>query len=132
MSRTILMLLVALMLAGCTNDKPRPEGFGGSIEAKAQELKRSSYSVRHFVKGNRVYVDVFVQGGNFGMPDKELAKGELYLTVSIDGGREVRYMTPAFSISGLKKGYHEINLSVQSYKQPGVIHRPYQWTVKVD
>ncbi|MBS2968848.1 hypothetical protein J9317_08765 [Metabacillus sp. KIGAM252] len=132
MARTILILMLTIFAAGCTNDKPRPKGFAGGAEAKALELRQGSYSIHHFVKGDTVYVECFVPKGNFGVPDKKLKDGELFVTVSIDGNKQKRFMTPAFSISGLKTGYHDILLNVHAYNRPDISHKPRSWTVKVD
>ncbi|MGD7008547.1 hypothetical protein [Metabacillus sp. 84] len=134
MVRTILFLLIVLFAAGCTNDKPRPEGISGitgTPAASAQELKKGSYSVHHFVKGNTVFVECFFPNGNFGKK-KDLSKGELFITVTVDGKNAQKYFTPAFSIHGLKKGYHEISLEVSAHNEPETVHSPYSWTVKVD
>ncbi|WP_243289993.1 hypothetical protein [Bacillus sp. FJAT-47783] len=120
-----------VLLAGCTNDKPTPEGVTHdtvpTIEVlNMQELSHStdqSMSVRHHVRGNRVYVECYVSHFTF-------SEGNGYLQLSIDGNKIKRLRTAAFVIKDLSKGKHQIKVElVKNDHSKQVLKK--EWTVDI-
>ncbi len=124
MNRFILFLFcVALILTGCSQDKPRPEGGvniiplqvvdkqNPTVEVISQRQKRE-LTVSHHVRGQNVYVECYVP--SFTFRDRAVGKinGEGHVRVSIDGERMDDIYTAAFIVKGLEKGHHQILVEV--------------------
>lgn len=131
----LISVVLLLLLASCTNDKPTPEGVTHDTVPTIEVLNMQglssangkktghSMSVRHHVRGNRVYVECYVSHFTF-------SDGSGYLQLSIDGKKVKKLRTAAFVIKDLSKGKHQIKVElVKNNHSKQVLKK--EWTVNI-
>lgn len=120
----IIGLCFLIVLSGCTNDKPTPEGKAVFAHAKAlkqesAEQKHLSMNVRHLIIKNRIYVECFISNFTF-------SEGNGYLAVSVDGKPIKKVRTAAFVIENVPTGQHRITIELIQNGQSKLIK---EWPV---
>ncbi|MBD1380961.1 hypothetical protein [Metabacillus arenae] len=122
MKTLFYLFTILVLLAGCTNDKPRPEGHikanslhtpNGQLEAittMQQEKKASQMHIKHHVKGRNVYIECFIP--NFSLSKR--GKDHGYLQLYVDGKIKDKIHTAAFFIKDLSRGDHQITIEMVS------------------
>ena len=117
----LYILCLFMVLAGCQNDKPKPEtkliiqpvnvsDLVNEVPVLAlQTTNKDSFYVNHHVRGKNIYIECLVQGITF-RESNEQNKGSIILYV--DGKKKERISSAAFIVKGLSSGTHRIKLEV--------------------
>ncbi|WNS77055.1 hypothetical protein RRV45_08740 [Bacillus sp. DTU_2020_1000418_1_SI_GHA_SEK_038] len=121
MKRFIYLYIVFVVLAGCQNDKPKPEtklivqpinvsNLDQEIPVLAFPTSNNDpFYVNHHVKGKNIFIECLVQGITF-RDSNEPNKGSIILYV--DGKKKEKISSAAFIVKGLSAGTHRIKLEV--------------------
>ncbi|MBS4172397.1 hypothetical protein [Bacillus sp. FJAT-49736] len=110
MRKLIGLAIILVILSGCRQNIPKPE----TINAKAStanyisQMKQEA-TIRHFVRGNDLFVECFVPYVSFsGLNKGQPAKIKVY----VDGELKGEYNTAAFIMKDLKNGIHYIKVDI--------------------
>ncbi|RFU71150.1 hypothetical protein D0469_04220 [Peribacillus saganii] len=125
MKKFLIFYILLLSCAGCGRQIPEPENLIENLakvpsapNAEASQLgDAEKFIVRHFVRGNDVFVECIIKDFSFTRQDEQQS-GKLI--VSVDGKRKEEIQTAAFIIKGVDKGPHTIKLELVDEK-----NRPY-------
>lgn len=127
MRKLILLpfILTALVVSGCTNDKPQPETFmeiipmevtnisnEKTIEAMASQNKQRSFEVKHHVKARDVYVECIVSNFKFTKGKKVNSEGEGHIDLYLNDKKVDEIYTAAFIAKELPTGKHTIRVEL--------------------
>ncbi|WP_142385601.1 hypothetical protein [Metabacillus schmidteae] len=124
MSRFILFFLCfVLVLSGCVEDKPRPEGNASVVPLQILDTSQSAIEavslkqseklvVHHHVSGQNIYVECFIPSFTFKEKGGSKVDGEGHIIVYVDGERVDEISTAAFILKGLKQGKHQLAVEV--------------------
>jgi hypothetical protein len=110
MKRTIGLSLLLLILSGCKQDIPKPKTINVHASEKSyiSHVKQEA-TIRHFVRGNNLFVECFVPNVSF----SGLNKGELgKIVVYVDGKLKGEYHTAAFIMKDLSSGIHYVKVDI--------------------
>ncbi|MFY4773747.1 hypothetical protein [Metabacillus sp. RGM 3146] len=124
MKNVWMLVFFIVLLTGCTNDKPKPEGswikgtspFFQEAKIHAAEKKNSKMEVNHFVKNNVVYVECLSSDQSFALSKKARKKGDISINLYVDGKMHTSdIVTAAFTIRDLSKGRHHIRAEFHTF-----------------
>ncbi|WP_066289482.1 hypothetical protein [Bacillus sp. FJAT-29937] len=128
MKRFIYLYILCLFvgLAGCQNDKPKPEtklmiqavnisNLDHYIPVMALPASKDPFYVNHQVKGKNIFIECVVPGITF-RDSNHSNKGSIILYV--DGKKKEKISSAAFIVKGLPAGSHRIKLEVVKDNQP--------------
>lgn len=120
--RIALCMVSILLVAGCQNDKPKPNSSPNppqsehrkSVESSAL-LQDRTLTVHQYVSGDDVYVECIINRFTF-QQSSQNQDGQGYVVVYVDGVRTLEESKAAFVIPNLEKGVHRIRLEVEREK----------------
>ncbi|MEH7122984.1 hypothetical protein V7122_24185 [Bacillus sp. JJ1532] len=131
MKRFIYLYILCLFvgLAGCQNDKPKPEtklkiqpvnisNFNHDVPVLALTTSNKDlFYVNHQVKGKNIFIECVVPGITF-RESNNANKGSIILYV--DGKKKEKISSAAFIVKGVPTGTHRIKLEVvkDNHKKP--------------
>ena len=110
MKKMIVIVLSLIILSGCRQNIPKPE----TINVKASEgnivsQEKKEATIRHFVRGNDLFVECFVPYVSFsGLKKGQPAKIKVY----VDGEFRGDYNTAAFILKDLNSGIHYVKIDI--------------------
>lgn len=102
------------------------------LSTRQSGVENDPIVVKHFVKGNDIYVECFISDFVFSKRDdkKINKKGYGYLQLYLDGKKINDIYTAAFIIKDLSKGNHKITLQlVQNDGTPYNIKKEFEVTI---
>lgn len=128
MKRLIALVLVMMIVSGCTQRLPEPE----VEKAKAMEStfdNKKEIIVHHSVDGNTLYIECFIPGVSFSnvKAGSQLGKALLF----INGQLYNEYETAAFIVKDIPSGTHTFKIDiVDRDNQPLGISKEFTATVQ--
>lgn len=128
MKMLISLCGLLMIVSACGHKMPEPEnkskeaGFPGhpSVQAASSKINSDdSFEVKHFIKGNALYVECFLKDFSFTPLSKEQGA---FIRMSLDGREFDDYHRAAFVAKAIPFGKHEVNLEIydENGKPPGL------------
>ncbi|RJS62085.1 hypothetical protein [Bacillus sp. PK3_68] len=109
----LIVIFAMITLSGCRTNIPEPEAISPSAsigEAEAQTTEKT-WTVRHLLRGNNVFVELIVPGVSFSNNGtNSQQKGQV--SVYVNGQHYQTYHTAAFIVKGLHSGSHQIEIKL--------------------
>ncbi|RFU61173.1 hypothetical protein [Bacillus sp. V59.32b] len=129
----LLISLCALLMivSACGQKIPEPEnkskkiGFIEHPAAQVASFKINSleeFEVKHFIKGNSMYVECFLKNFAFSQSSK---KRRAFTRMFLDGRKINDYRTAAFVVKAIPEGKHEVKLEIydENGKPTGLVKK---------
>jgi hypothetical protein len=119
----VSLCLAAVLIGGCSHDKPEPETKVDVVSMKIVETEKEaietlklsskrSMIVHQHVKGQNVYVECIINNFSFGASEQNRQPGKGYVQLYVDGKRLYAVSQAAFIIKNLSPGRHIIKLEL--------------------
>jgi hypothetical protein len=123
MKRLLTLVFILIGMAGCVEDKPRPEGsvklvplnvmnVSNDVVEVVSQNQLASLNIKHYVRNKDVYVECYIPNFSFKEKGGNKVSGEGHIEVFVDGKKIDDMNTAAFIVRGLDRGVHEMMVEV--------------------